>query len=254
LGYEEASTEEDSWVILWSDGTAPLERILSLKHWQRCNHFPGMSEISRKDTLGKNFNRLSKLFPDDYNFHPRTFLLPTDYGELRAVFQKREKRTTYIVKPDASSQGKGIYLTRSLDEIDPMANIIVQEYMQKVRTVIKYASNYYFKPYLIDDTKFDLRIYVLVTGCDPLRIYLYKDGLARFATEKYVTPNATNLDRAFMHLTNYSINKMNNNFIPEGPQGSKRPLSTVWDHLRSQGYDPDIVWTDIAVSRHLLFW
>lgn len=81
---------------------------------------------------GKNFNRLSKLFPDDYNYHPRTFLLPTDYGDLRAVLQKKEKKATFIVKPDASSQGKGIYLTRNLDEIDPMANIIVQEYIQKV--------------------------------------------------------------------------------------------------------------------------
>ena len=48
--------------------------------------------------------------------------------------------------------------------------------------VQKYLSN----PYLIDDLKFDLRIYVYVTSYDPLRVYIFNDGLTRFASRKLV--------------------------------------------------------------------
>ena len=52
-----------------------------------------------------------------------------------------------------------------------------------------------FQPFLIDGFKFDMRIYVLITSCDPLRIFMYEEGLARFATMPYAEPNNSNLVR-----------------------------------------------------------
>ena len=55
------------------------------------------------------------------------------------------------------------------------------------------CQQYVSKPFLIDGFKFDLRIYALVTSCDPLRLFVFKDGLARFATQKYTEPTNSNI-------------------------------------------------------------
>ena len=44
---------------------------------------------------------------------------------------------------------------------------------------------YVDQPYLVDGLKFDMRFYVLVYGTDPMSVFLFNDGLARFATVPY---------------------------------------------------------------------
>jgi tubulin polyglutamylase TTLL6/13 len=92
----------------------------------------------------------------------------------------QKQRPAFIVKPEASCQGRGIYLT-----MNPQVDIQLGEHC-----VVQHYLN---KPYLMEDLKFDLRIYVMVAGVDPLRIFLYREGLTRLATEPYVEADWDNI-------------------------------------------------------------
>lgn len=73
----------------------------------------------------------------------------------------------------------------------------------------RWEQRYIHNPLLIDGRKFDLRLYVLVTSMEPLRVYLFEEGLVRFSTKRY---SLRNLRSRFTHLTNYSINKKSGSF------------------------------------------
>jgi len=111
-------------------------------------------------------------------------------------------------------------------------------------------------PLLFQGHKFDLRVYVLVIGNDPLRVYLFKDGLVRLATEEFSSVDTSNKDALMQHLTNFSINKHNPNYknadeskLPkskfEHHSGHKFSISYFFAQLKSQGVDIVRVWRDI---------
>ena len=218
--------EDEEWDLCWCDGGVTAETLSKMKPYQKINHFPGMSSLSRKNYLARNLIRMKRAFPSDYKFFPMTWLLPTDWPDFRAQFNNKKKNKPFIVKPEASCQGKGIFLTRNCEDIDSEEHYVAQRYLSK--------------PYLIDGLKFDLRIYVLLYGCDPLRIFLFKEGLARFSTERYTKPSQGNMNNLCMHLTNYAINKNSDKFLFNqdanyADTGHKRCLPFIWDYIDSHG-------------------
>lgn len=130
------------------------------------------------------------------------------------------------MKPVAASCGRGIKLIDAKTKISKKEGIL--------------ACRYVHNPHLINGLKYDLRVYVLVTQFNPLKVYIYNDGLVRFATEKY-NLDPKRLNEKFVHLTNFSINKKNTKFIKNNDQrhgndgessdgeGENQQDSSKWD-------------------------
>ncbi|ORX56069.1 TTL-domain-containing protein [Piromyces finnis] len=238
FGYQQYKEEDndDSWTLCWMDTGVSIDRVLSMKPGQKINHFPGMNEICRKDCLARNLGRLAKVYPKEYNFHPKTWVLPQEWNDfVTYAKQKSSKKNTYIAKPDAGCQGKGILLFKKIPKSpkDIFLTVTNAKHHNIINNVV--VQTYIASPLLINGMKFDLRVYVLVLSANPLKIYIYKDGLARFATEKYSNPNQSNVKNVKMHLTNYAINKKSKNFdkeIGEG-KGSKRYIADVFKEISS---------------------
>jgi tubulin polyglutamylase TTLL6/13 len=157
-------------------------------------------------------------------------LLPSEFGEFKQTFANKtvNNKPVYIVKPEAGCQGRGIFLTNNPDDLEPDDHYVVQQYIKK--------------PLLIEDLKFDCRLYVMIFSIDPMRIYLYKEGLARFSTDPYKAPSKKNMNNMFMHLTNYAINAKNkgkfifNKGLDDVDTGHKRIFTSVLDYIRDN-YD-----------------
>ena len=118
---------------------------------------------------------------------------------------------------------------------------------------------YIARPMLLEGLKFDLRLYVLVADIQdddddprPMRLFLCREGLARFAVDPYESPSSDNESNVHMHLTNYSLNRKADGFKvcedPDGGHGSKRTVSSVLHALMRVGKigDPEEVWQQLA--------
>ncbi|NXD95886.1 TTLL5 polyglutamylase, partial [Chaetorhynchus papuensis] len=225
-GFHEVHPNSTDYNLMWTGSHLKPYLLRSLTDIQKVNHFPRSYELTRKDRLYKNVSRM-QLTHGFKTFHilPQTFILPTEYQDFCSTYSR--DRGPWIVKPVASSRGRGVYLINNPSQIIVEDNILVS----------RYISN----PLLIDDFKFDVRLYVLVTSYDPLVVYLYEEGLARFATVRY-DQASKNIKNQFMHLTNYSVNKKSGDYVScDDPEvedyGNKWSMSAMLRYLKQEGRD-----------------
>lgn len=125
--------------------------------------------------------------------------------------------------------------------------------------VQRYLSN----PVLVLGHKFDLRLYVVVTSYEPVRCYLYGEGLVRIASAPYRTASPgdgkaaaeplADLQQLRAHLTNFTVNKVRGGSDTQSTSDeaeaekdtakagstmeSKWSLEALGLYLRAMGYD-----------------
>ena len=222
------------WKLMKQDRMFPF--LKTLNQYQKFNHFPMTWQLSRKDNLYNNYYNMKVKFPDEYKYMPETYVLPRDYdifvNEKLKDFDLNNKTKLWLLKPCASSRGRGI---RLLTDVDNIPKKII-------------ATHYIYNPHLINGRKYDLRLYLLVTGYTPLKIYLFDNGLARFCSEEYDL-NPEKMSDRYIHLTNYSINKTSTNFAQNDSVdqefGEKWTLFTLRKYFEKNNLDFNAVWLKI---------
>ncbi|KAJ8665351.1 hypothetical protein QAD02_007013 [Eretmocerus hayati] len=215
---------DTSWDLWWCDTSelrCALDGSTKLRPNQRVAHYRNHSELTRKNYLYRNLRRYKRMLvkagkrreAEFCDAMPTSFELPSEYLLLVEEYRRRPG-STWIVKPAAGSQGRGIFLFRRLKELgewrstltkcpgDP-SSLEMDPMLAPPAPLDSYVVQRYIDdPYLLEGRKFDLRIYVLVTSFQPLKVWLAREGFARLSSEQF---SLERIDDNRVHLTNMSI-------------------------------------------------
>nr|WP_275288908.1 PqqD family peptide modification chaperone [Halomonas elongata] len=163
---------------------------------RKLNHIPGNAALTVKSRLADGLMALRERIRESggdvqrLDFFPRSYSMPRDYHALQDAAAESGGR--WILKPTNASKGKGIRVLREATDVPLAPNWLVQEYLDH--------------PHTIRGHKYVLRLYVLIAGLEPLRVYLYRQGFAKLASEPWDPEDA---DNPFSQLTNPDINALN---------------------------------------------
>ena len=165
---------------------AACEDLDNVNNEAKVNRMPGTQVLCCKLKIARRHKEFRQRFGKQaFNFIPETFSLLDEREDVlqsmtvrkrsldtrsdSSCEEGKESKTVWIVKPIGLSRGRGIFLTNNPMDLPAKDNsgrgYLVQRYIAD--------------PYLIRGRKFDLRVYLLITGVDPLKLYIYKDGFIR---------------------------------------------------------------------------
>ena len=225
--WEEGDAE--NWDSCWYTGMPNPEVFDQLDAAKSINHIPGNNGLTIKDflhnTLSTARSRLrSPKRKVRMEFFPHVYSMPNEYHDwLQRAYESPEHK--WILKPKNSARGDGIEVVRDLADVPLNSRFMVQDYLDN--------------PHLINERKYVLRLYVLISSVEPLRAYLYNEGFAKLASDPY---DLDDLDNPFSHLTNPDINALN--IEAEAPVVFVS-LGVYRQWLRDQGHDDKVLFKKV---------
>ncbi|KAH9258243.1 hypothetical protein BASA81_003292 [Batrachochytrium salamandrivorans] len=164
------------------------------KRYQKINRVQGLRKVLwSKDSFCETVSNSARGLPVFTRYIFDCWIFPREYPQALAYAQKNPG-LQYIVKPLSMGGGMGISVVDG------------EKGLHKERRRTHIVQSYLKNPMLINQKKWDLRTYVLVTSVVPLRAYVYSRGLVRFASSVY-DPTAKGGGKKTQFLTNTSINK-----------------------------------------------
>ncbi|CAE7252093.1 Ttll5 [Symbiodinium microadriaticum] len=253
----------NAWNLCWTWSKPKLD-YSRLCVWQKVNHFPENKHLTRKDFLKRCIDRYTRTggkLGQYFNICPKTFVLPKEYclfiecftkiaeenGDLEGSSPPRGLKVPnmWIMKPAGSSRGRGIQVINDVGAVHYGELTIIQQYISD--------------PFLLGDFKWDMRTYVTVTSFNPLEAFVYKDGFARFTTVPYNT-SSDDIDNKFVHLTNSSIQRHNEDQFMQSDDnsrdmtrreeailgGTKISFPMLRERLEAMGVDWATVWAKMV--------
>lgn len=81
---------------------------------------------------------MKRKFPEDYSFVPRTFLLSCEWDRFINTMEDEGKKSMWILKPVASSCGRGIKLFTTKKKIRKKNHYLASEYISKPHLINGY--------------------------------------------------------------------------------------------------------------------
>ena len=231
------NTQNSDWDLIWASRAWIHKKMLGphpivLRPNQRINHFPNSFELTRKDLMAKNLQRLRRELRKTgqeatVDFSPPTYVIPGQYAMF--IEDMKKKAGPWICKPVGGSMGNGIIFLTSESEaksFNDKTSVKFQnsetpeEKMRLTYVVQRYIPN----PLLVGGRKFDIRLYALTLSFSPLIVYIYRGGFCRFSAQPFTMKT---FDRD-VHLTNNAVQTHSEAYAAR--HGCK------WDTFSLRGY------------------
>ena len=236
-------------------------RLVSYLPAQIINHFEYHCEVSNKLNLFNNLagycsevgEDLAELVPATFPVDLRSKRLNSQVSLFVSFFKalKTEKsprsrtasnenisipethyigKNIWLIKPADYNRGRGIKIFNTLESLKSIISELMAELHSSPKDIkdSQYVIQKYIEsPLLIENRKFDIRVWVLVTH--KLSVYFYKEGYIRTSSQTFSLDDET-LNNKFVHLTNNAIQK-ESEFYSKFELGNQLSFASIQDYF-----------------------